>query len=220
MTKIDERVNDVVSAHKVSGFAVKANRQSTKLVNPSRSTLAGKAQFVDIGVEPAFTSAFGALAGAGVFDDVGNKLMVEAGAAGGLGVKGGIGIEVTARDSDAQALDEFERPPVSCLSVQRRRYGCQNEPVGVGDRQDIRGLGFLPSLISHRLTACLGGRVAAVEVEVMGVNLLSDIGDAVFKDPLQAAIAAPLAIVVVDGLIADFFFCGSSGSGSMGRRAH
>lgn len=92
----------------MSRFAVKTNEQGAKLVNPSKRALAGKAQLVDFRVEEAFSSAFGAFAGAGVFDDVGNKLMVEARPTGGLGVKGGIGIEVTARHSDAQALDEFE----------------------------------------------------------------------------------------------------------------
>lgn len=60
---------------------------------------------------------------------------------------------------------------------------CQDEPVGVGDRQDIRGLGFLPSLIGDCLPAFLGEHVTAVEVEVMSVELLTDAQDAVLKHP-------------------------------------
>ena len=52
--------------------------------------------------------------------------------------------------------------------------GCQNEPVGVGDGQDVGGLGFLPSLIGDVFAPFLGGCMTAIEVEVMRVDLLKD----------------------------------------------
>ena len=144
--------------------------------------------------------------------------MVEAGPAGGFGVKGGIGIEVTALKWNAQAFDELEGGAEivlqfkSVIVIARDNARCgKDEPVRLSDGQDIGGLGFLAPLIGDRLTAFLGGSVAAVEVEVMRVDLVTDTQNAVLEHPLQAAIAAPLAIVMVDRVIADFFFFGSSG---------
>ncbi len=108
MTEVDEGVDDVVSAHEVRCFPVKANQQGTELVNPSKSPLTGKAQFVDIAVEQAFASAFGTLTGTRVFHDVGNELVIEACPASRFGVKGSIGIEVAACDGNAEPLDELE----------------------------------------------------------------------------------------------------------------
>lgn len=62
----------------------------------------------------------------------------------------------------------------------------------------------------------LGGCVAAVKIEIVSIDLLSDAHDAVLENPLQAAVAAPLAIV----MIADFFFVRSSLLTSMGKRSH
>lgn len=98
--------------------------------------------------------------------------------------------------------------------------GRQDAPVSVGDRQDIGGLGFLASLIGYRLTAFLGERMAAVEVEVPGVDLVTNPPDAVLENTLQAAVPTPFAVVMVDRMIADFFFCGSCESLSMGKLAH
>lgn len=87
--------------------------------------------------------------------------------------------------------------------------GRQDAPVGVRNRQDIGCFGFLASLIGHRLTPFLGERMAAVEVEVLGVDLVTNPHEAVLENPLQAAVPTPLAVVMVDRMIADFFFCGS-----------
>ncbi len=51
---------------------------------------------------------------------------------------------------------------------------CRDEPVSVRDGSDVGGLGFPPSLIRHCLTAFLGWRVAAIEIEVMHVDLFTD----------------------------------------------
>lgn len=108
MAEIDEGEDDEMSAHEVGGFAVKAHQEGAELVNPGKGALTGEAQLVDSGAEQAFASAFGALAGTAVLDDVGNKVVVEADFAGGFGIKGGIGIEVAAGNLDTQAFDELE----------------------------------------------------------------------------------------------------------------
>ena len=98
--------------------------------------------------------------------------------------------------------------------------GCQDEAIGVGDGQHIRSFSFLARLIGHGFIHFLRGGTTTIEVQVMGVDLLSDAQNAGLKDVLQAAIAAPLALVMIDRMIADFFFVGSSGAGSIGRRSH
>lgn len=108
MAEIDQGINDVVSAHKMRCFTIKTNQQGAKFVDPGEGSFAGEAQFVDLAVEEAFASAFEALASAGILDDVGYKFVVETRPAGGLGVKGSIGIEVAARDDKSQSFDELE----------------------------------------------------------------------------------------------------------------
>jgi hypothetical protein len=197
----------------VCGFAVKAHQQGTKLIDPGKCPFAGKAQFVDRGVEQAFASAFVLFAGTFVFHNVGNDMVVETRPASGFGVKGSIGIEVAACDGKAKPLDELDGGAQVVLQLEGiivvacyDACGCQDEPSGVGDGQHVGGLGFLPSLIRHCLTAFLGWRVAAVEVQVMRVDLLTDAQDALLEHALQAAIPTAFAIVMVDAMIADFFF--------------
>jgi hypothetical protein len=227
VTQIDERVDNEMSAHEVSCLAVKANQQCAKLINPGKRPLAGKAQFVDFSVEQPFGSAFGLFAGAFVFWDVRNDLVVEARPAGRFGIESRIRVEVAANNPNAQALDELEGGAeivlqlVSVVVIARdNACGCQNETLRVGNGQHIRRFGFLASLIRHRFTAFLGWRVAAIQVEVVRVDLLSDAQNAVLEYTLQAAIPAPLAVVVVDRIIADLFFERSAGSGSIGKRSH
>lgn len=87
----------------------------------------------------------------------------------------------------------------------RRR---QNEAIRIGDGENIAGLGFLASLIGNRLAAFFGGCMTAVEIEVMGVDLVTDAQNAVLKHPLQAAILTPFTIVMVNRMITEFFFSG------------
>lgn len=98
--------------------------------------------------------------------------------------------------------------------------GCQDETIGIGNGQHIGCLRFLASLISNGLTAFLGRGMAAVQVEMMGIDLLSDAQNAVCERPLQATILTPLAIVMIDCMITDLLFFGSFKSLSMGIRAH
>ena len=88
----------------MSLLAVKADEQGTKLVDPSKTALRSEATFIDIRIEQAFASAFGGLAMALVFWDVGNKPMIEAGFAGIAGIKGCIGVEICAPNGQSQRL--------------------------------------------------------------------------------------------------------------------
>jgi hypothetical protein len=182
-------MDNVMSAHKVSRFAVKANEQGTELVNPGEGSLSGETQLVDFRVEEPFRSAFGLFARTLVFDNVGNDLGVEARPAGGFGIKSGIGVEIATDNRNAEPLDELEGRTervfqLEGIVVVACDYpgGCQNEPIGIGNGQYVGGFGFLASLIGHRLTAFLGRGVAAVQVEVMRIDLLMNIQNAVLKD--------------------------------------
>jgi hypothetical protein len=62
--------------------------------------------------------------------------------------------------------------------------------------------------------------VAAIKVEFRKIKIVLDGQNARFPHLLQAAIAAPLAKMIVNGVMTDFFFSGSSGSGPIGNRSH
>ena len=67
----------------------------------------------------------------------------------------------------------------------------------VDDRQNVRGLRFLATLIGHRFAALLGNGVTTIDIQHRGVQLLLDPFDTVLPHLLQAAITAPLAKMVV-----------------------
>jgi hypothetical protein len=177
---------------------------------------------IDLGIEQAFTTAFWRFAAALIFWGVGDETIVKAGLAGILGVESHVGIEVGTGNRQAQALEILEcllkvRFEVECVCVIACHDpgGRQHKAMPVADGQDIRGLGFLASLIGHRLAAFLGNGMTAIQVQPCEVQVISNDLNTVLPEPLQASVPAPFAIVMVDRLPADFFFVGSSGSGSM-----
>lgn len=56
--------------------------------------------------------------------------------------------------------------------------------------------------------------MAAIQIDVLCVDLVTDRIETVFEHTLQTAVVAPLAEVIIDGLPADFFFSPSLGTGS------
>lgn len=108
VTEVDEGVNDIMCTHEMSHFVVNAHQQNTEFVNPSKCSFTTEPSFVDFGIEKPFGFAFGFFAGAPIFHDVGNDLVVEACPAGGFDIKGRVSIEVAADNRNAQALDELE----------------------------------------------------------------------------------------------------------------
>ena len=90
----------------------------------------------------------------------------------------------------------------------------------IRDRQNVGRLGSLASLVGHRLAAFLGDDMTAIQIQFRQIQVVPDGQNARLPHLFQAAISTPLAKMVVNGVIADFFFSGSSGSGSMGNRSH
>ncbi len=98
--------------------------------------------------------------------------------------------------------------------------GSHDVAIHVGDGQEVGGFGPFASLVGHRLAAFLGNGMAAIKIEFRKIQIVLDGQNACFPCLLEASIPAPLAKVIVNGVMTDFFFSGSPGSGSMGRRAH
>ena len=98
--------------------------------------------------------------------------------------------------------------------------GGQDIALPIGDGQNVGGLGFLASLIGHRLAAFLGNRMTAIEVQLLQVKVNCNDFQAMLPNDLKTSISAPLAKVIVDRLPTDLPFFGSSGSVSIGTRAH
>ena len=92
--------------------------------------------------------------------------------------------------------------------------------LDIGDGQDIGRLGSFASLVGHRLAPFLGDGMTTIEVEFRQIQPVLDRADACLPYLFQAAIPAPLAKMVVHGIMADLFFSGSSGSGPIGKRYH
>jgi hypothetical protein len=64
-------------AKEVDIFAVKTNKEMTKLVNPGEGTLGDKAVFVNVFVKQTLGAWFSFVAVADIFRDVGNESMIK-----------------------------------------------------------------------------------------------------------------------------------------------
>jgi len=94
--------------------------------------------------------------------------------------------------------------------------GGDHKALSIGDGQDVGGLGAFARLITYRFTAFLGNSVAAIQIEFRKIQRLLDSQNAGLPHFFQATIPAPLAKMVVNRVMADFFFSGSPGTLSMG----
>ena len=112
---------------------------------------------------------------------------------------------------------EFEGIVVIASYGQR---GSHDVALRIGDGQDVGRFGSLASLVGRRLAAFLGDDVTAVEVDFRQIQIALDRQNAGLPHLLQAAIPAPLAKMVVNRVMADLFFSGSSESGSIGNWSH
>jgi len=177
---------------------------------------------IDLGIEQAFATSFWGFAAALIFWDVGDETVVKAGLARITGIESHVGIEISTSNRQAQALEALEcllkvRFEVKSVGMIARHDPGRSQHIAmpVADGQDVGGLGFLASLIGHRLAAFLGNGMTAIQVQPCEVQILSNDLNTVLPEPFQASVSAPFAIMVVDRLPTDFFFVGSSGSGSM-----
>lgn len=225
--KVDHREGDEMSGQEIASAPIEANEQRPELVDPGKGTLSTETQLVNLRVKPAFWAGFGTFAIAHVVRDVWDQAVVEARFARQAGVKGSIGIEERAANANAQVLDRLEgglevgRQFPGVVVVAREDAGRgKDEAVAVSDRQDVAGLGAFAALVGHGFTAFLGQRVAAIEIEIGRVKSIPDHVDTVFPHAFQAAVAAPLAKVVIHRIPTDLFFDASFGSGSIGSFFH
>jgi len=227
MAQVNHSESDVMSAKKVGIFVIKADQQSAKLVDPGETAFAGKTLAVNGGIEQAFTAPPGRFAVAFILGHVGNQAMIEADFAGGTSIERTVGVEERAHNRQAQTLEVLEGrlqmgfQTKSVVVVARHDAGRgDNKALGIGDGQDIAGLGALARLVSHTITAFLGNGVAAIEVQLRQIQVMLDALDALLPHPFQTAIPAPLLKVIIHRLPTEFFFSGSSASGVIGNCAH
>src|SRR5919199_125342 len=127
---------------------------------------------VHVRLEMPLPSAFDGLAITLVFWNVGDDAMVPQKLARCLGIKATIRIEKCAFDVQAAPLQIFEcalellQKLITIIVVAgddaRRR---DNVAVGIGEWQDVAGLGFLAALIGDFFAPFFGSTVAAIEVD-------------------------------------------------------
>lgn len=216
-----------MGSHEIKGASVIADEQSAKFIYPGEGAFSTKATFVDFRVKAAFWARFRTGAISRVEGDIGNKAIVETNLTGGAGIKGSIGIEECVCDRDAQTFERLEgrfemgrHLPGIVMIAGDDISGGDDKAVAVGDGQDVGGFGTLASLIGNPITTLLGNGVAAVKIQIGGIQAVSDHVNTLLPQPFQTAIATPFAKVVVYGRPTDFFFWGFFGSGSIGSFAH
>ncbi len=173
MTQVNHGESEMMPTEKVDIFPIITDQQSPELVDPGEATLTAEALFVDIGIEQAFTPTFDRLAIAVVLGDVGNKAMIETDLARIAGVEGAVGIEQRPSDDQTQLLHQlesglkmgFQTKSVVMIACHDPGRG-DDIAVGIGDRQDVAGLGPLAMLVSYAFTPFFSQRMAAIEVQL------------------------------------------------------
>jgi hypothetical protein len=83
-----------MTAHAIDLFYVETHQEGAKFINPGKGAFTAEAILIDFWVKQALATAFGVLAVAFVFGNVGNDLMGEADLASLPSIKGAIGIKV------------------------------------------------------------------------------------------------------------------------------
>jgi len=129
--------------------------------------------FIDRDIEQTFTAAFGGLTTALVKGNIGYEAIIEAHFTGGQGIKACIGIEESTLKVEAKPFHGLKGSLKVGLEVigvimiaGHNTGGRHDKAVGIGDGQDVGGLGLLASLIGHRLAAFLGNGMAAIEIDL------------------------------------------------------
>ena len=143
------------------------------------------------------------------------------------GIEGAVGIEPCPGNAQSQPFEGFEgrlkmglqTKGVMVVASQQTRRG-DHKTLGVGDGQDVAGLGVLARLVGHTFTALFGKAMAAIEVQPRQIQGWSDRLDAGLPHPLQAAVGAPFLEVVVHRLPTDLFFSGSLAASATGSCFH
>lgn len=227
MTKVNHGEGQVMPAKKVSIFAIIADQQSAKLVNPGKTTLTDEASLVNTSIEEAFASAFRQFAVALIVGNIGDQSVIEADFAPSAGIESTVGVEKSGNYRQSQSFQglkgclEMGFQTKGIMMVARHNARASHHiTLTIGDGQNIAGFGALAPLIGHTLTAFLSDSMATIQVQLGQVEVITDRLDTVLPNLLQTAVGAPFLPVVVDRLPTDFFFSGSPGSAAMGSCAH
>ena len=93
-----------------------------------------------------------------------------------------------------------------------------NVAVDIANRQDVGRFSPFAPLIGHRFAPFFSDGMCAIQIEFRKIQIVLNGQNTRFPHFFKAAIAAPLAKMVVNCMIADFFFSGCSGLASIGNR--
>lgn len=154
-------------------FAVIAQTQGAKLVNPGKSPFTGKTFIVDGFIKQALTSAFSTLLVTFVLIHIGNETMIETNFTCSAGIERTIRIKKCTSNLNTLRLDAFESTLQidfqikGIMSVASHNAGAgKNEAMGITDRQDMTGFGTFAILRDNALTPFLGNAMRAIQVQV------------------------------------------------------
>lgn len=172
MTQINERESEMVRGKKVDVLTVITNQQSTELIHPGKAAFRGEALFVNGQVEQAFSSTFGRFAVAFVLSNIGNDMMVETDFTRFQRIESTVGVEIRPGEGQPQAFHVLESRLQMGFEVEGVVMVARHDPsrsddeaVGVGDGQDIGGLGAFSVLVGNTFTAFLRDGMATIQVQ-------------------------------------------------------
>ena len=145
-----------MESEKIAIFALKADQQRPKLVDPGERSLNREAPFVHVTVEMPLPSAFRRLPTSFVFINVRNHASIPEQLARSTRVKTTVDIEVRplvrhgnalqVREQLSERFGQLIRIVVVARNNIRRR---KNIPIAIDHRQDVARFGFLSPLIGY-----------------------------------------------------------------------
>ena len=213
MSEVNQGKGQVMGSQAINIFPLEANQETLEFVAPGKASLRHKALLVGHSIKPALRPTLGPFPSALILLDVRNQPMIEAGFTRSFGIKSGIRMEHSTLDTQAQTLQRPEGVLQSGLDLKgivmmtrAQAQATDDVTFGLIEREQVAGLGFLAGLIGYSGPAFFRQGVTAVETHCRQIQLALHLNNAGLPDFLQAAIAAPLAKMVVDGVIANLLF--------------
>lgn len=145
-----------MSTQKVGILAIKADEQRAELVNPGETAFIDEPLPIKLSVEQPFTPTLGCFAVAFVLGDVGNHAMIEAHFTPIPGIEGTVGVEQRPGNAQVQTFESLEgglKMPLQTKGIMviarhQTRRG-DHKTIGIGDEQEVTGLGAFSRLVSH-----------------------------------------------------------------------
>ena len=146
---MDHRKSDEMAGQEVDVAAIIANKQSSKLIDPSKGAFCCKASSIHILIEHSFWSWLRLLAIAFVFWNVWQELVIETNLASFFGIKGTIGIEIRTLDPFECRLEMWFQIEGVVMIACHNTCRSQHIAMFIENRQNIAGFGLLATLIDH-----------------------------------------------------------------------